>query len=246
VPFAHGLVNAVGLSNPGVDEMVRELAEFRQRCRTPLLASLFGQTPEDFAAVAERLLACGPDLLEVNVSCPNVSSEFGQPFAADAVLTGRITRMVKEKAGKVPVAVKLSLQCPSIGQVARACEDNGADAITAINSVGPGMLIDVGARRPVLANKVGGVSGPAILPMAVRAVWDIHRAVKIPIIGTGGVTTGEDALQMILAGATAVGIGTAVATRGLEVFTLLQHEVRDHLAARGVKDLTELRGAAHA
>jgi dihydroorotate dehydrogenase (NAD+) catalytic subunit len=246
LPFEHGLLNAVGLANPGVEEMAREIAEFQARSPIPVIASIFGRTEAEFGEAAARLLALvRPALLEINVSCPNVSSEFGQPFAADAAACARITSLVKARADGVPVAVKLSLMCPSIAQTAKACAAAGADAITAINSVGPGMLIDPHVRRPILANQVGGLSGGAILPLAVRAVWEIARAVPLPIIGTGGVTRPEDALQLILAGATAVGIGTGIYTCGLEVFGRINAFLTDWLAREGLRSLDALRGAAH-
>ncbi len=246
LPFEHGLLNAIGLANPGVDEMAGEIAEFQARSSIPVIASIFGRTEAEFGEAAARLLArVRPALLEVNVSCPNVGSEFGQPFAADAAASARITGLVKARAGHVPVAVKLSLMCPSIAQVAKACAAAGADAITAINSVGPGMLIDPHVRRPILANQVGGLSGAAILPLAVRAVWDIARTVPLPIIGTGGVARPEDALQLILAGATAVGIGTGVYTGGLEVFGRINSFLADWLDREGLRSLDALRGAAH-
>lgn len=246
LPFPHGLLNAVGLANPGLDEMAAEIAAFQARSPVPLIASIFAKDEAGFAEAAGRLLErVTPALLEVNVSCPNVASEFGQPFAADAAACARITTAVKGQARGIPVAVKLSLQCPSLAHVGRACQDAGADALTAINSVGPGMLIDIDVRRPILANRVGGLSGAAILPLAVRAVWDLFQAVSIPIIGTGGVTRPEDALQLILAGATAVGIGTGIYTGGLELFAATNAFLADRLAREGLPSLDALRGAAH-
>ncbi len=245
LPFSHGLLNAVGLANPGVSEMVKELVDFRKTCSRPLIASIFGATVGEFGDVAAVVAQAEPDMIEVNVSCPNVAAEFGRPFAADPKECGRIVRLVKERAGKIPVAMKLSAAAPSIAAVAKACEDNGADAITAINSVGPGMVIDVGVRRPVLSNKVGGVSGPGILPVAVRCVYEIFRAVRIPIIGGGGVIDSNGALQMILAGATAVGIGTGILERGLEIFGEIGRGIEAHLAENRIESVRKLIGAAH-
>jgi dihydroorotate dehydrogenase (NAD+) catalytic subunit len=245
LPVPHGLLNAVGLANPGVDEMVGELAAYRAACAVPVIASVFGRTVEEFPEVAARIAAARPAMIEVNVSCPNVAAEFGRPFAADPELVGQITRAVRARVPDIPLAIKISLQCASIAQIARACADHGADLITAINSVGPGMAIDPNARRPVLANRVGGLSGPAILPLAVRAIYDIAAAVNIPIIGTGGVETATDVIQMVLAGATAVGMGTAVYTRGLEVFATINHDLETFLAERQIACLADLRGAAH-
>jgi len=244
-PFEHGLINAVGLANPGVDEMCREIENFRKRAKVPVIASLFGKTIEEFGVAAEKILPASPDMIEVNVSCPNVASEFGQSFAADIKACGAITRVVKSKANKTPISIKLSLQCPSLALAARICEDNGADAVTAINSVGPGMLIDVNVGKPVLSNLVGGISGGCILPLAVKAVWEISQAVKIPVIGTGGVTKTEDAVQLFMAGATAVGIGTGIYSGGLKIFSEINAGLAEFLAEKGFNSLSQIRGLAH-
>lgn len=245
LPFGFGLLNAVGLANPGVDDMIEELRTFRLQSEVPVFASIFGKTVDEFPEVAARIAEAMPSMIEVNVSCPNVASEFGRPFAADPELVGQITRKVRERVTDIPISIKLSLQCLSLAEVAKACADNGADAITAINSVGPGMIIDPNVRRPVLANRMGGLSGPAILPLAVRAVWEIAEAVSLPIIGTGGVETAEDVIQMVLAGATAVGVGTAVYTRGLAAFSSINSDLHVFMQERGINSLSDLKGAAH-
>ncbi|MBI5543249.1 MAG: dihydroorotate dehydrogenase [Deltaproteobacteria bacterium] len=245
VAFDHGFLNAVGLSNPGWEAATETIREYRTRSKVPIIASVFGKTVEEYPLIAEKAAAAGPDLLEVNVSCPNVAAEFGAPFEADPKVLATVTESVKRVAGKVPVAMKLSANFGAIGRMAKVCEDHGADAITAINTVGPGMLIDLNVKRPVLANKVGGVSGPCILPIAVRSVWEIRKAVKIPIIGTGGVGSAEDALQMILAGATAVGIGSALAFDGLESLPQINAGLERYLAGQGLSSLDAIRGAAH-
>ena len=210
LPWRGGLLNAVGLSNPGVEAVIEELAEYKRTCGTPLFVSIFAGSAEEFGRLAGRIAEAKPDLIEVNVSCPNVESEFGIPFAADPTACAAATRAVKESAGSIPVSIKLSAQCASLARMAAACQRNGADAITAINTVGPGMAIDTGAGRPVLSNQVGGVSGMAILPIAVRAVYEIRRAVDLPIIGTGGVSCADGVLQLIMAGADAVGVGSGI------------------------------------
>ncbi len=246
LPFENGLLNAVGLSNPGADEMVREISQFKSRTNRPLFASIFGRTIDEFGQVAEKIVGLQPDLIEVNVSCPNVRSEFGRPFGDSPQDTAAITRLVKNIAGShIPVSMKLGPHGPGIGLMAKACEDNGADAITAINTVGPGMLIDIDVRKPILANKTGGVSGPAILPIAVKSVYEVYQAVKIPIIGTGGVTTAADAIQMILAGASLVGVGTAVYERGIEVFHELAAGIENYMTTYGFKTIEDFRGLAH-
>jgi dihydroorotate dehydrogenase (NAD+) catalytic subunit len=200
---------------------------------------------ENFARVAGRVVDAAPDLVEVNISCPNVHDEFGTPFAADASAAAEVTAAVKEAvAGRVPVLVKLSPNVSNIAEIARAVETAGADGIAAINTL-TGMVIDVHARRPILANRTGGLSGPAIRPLAVRCVYDIYRAVKLPIVGTGGVNSGSDALEMIMAGATAVGIGSAVYGEGPEAFGQIATELGELLEELGYASVEEARGAAH-
>lgn len=249
-----GLINAVGLSNPGVEAEVIELRKAQEqlrsqslaegRPRVPLIASVFADSVEHFSAVAERVCAGGPDLVEINISCPNVQTEFGRPFAADWRTAADVTRVVRSVVS-LPLIVKLSPNVPDIAEVARAVEDAGADAITAVNTLGPGMLIDIRSGAPVLANRVGGVSGPAIHPIAVRCVYDVCAAVHIPVIGLGGVTSGRDALEMVLAGATAVGVGAAIHYRGLDAFRLILCEMEDLMAECGYASLDEMRGLAH-
>ena len=245
LPWKGGMLNAVGLSNPGAAGAVAEFAEYKRTCSTPLIASIFADSPENFGKLARIMAGAKPDLIEVNVSCPNVESEFGTPFAADAAALADVTRAVQENAGGIPVAIKLSVQCASIAKMAEVCAANGADALTAINTVGPGMWIDTGVGRPVLANKVGGVSGMAILPIAVRAVYEIRQAVDLPVIGTGGISSADDALQMIMAGADAVGIGSAVYGGAVELFGEINRGLADWLKARDLDSLARVRGMAH-
>jgi dihydroorotate dehydrogenase (NAD+) catalytic subunit len=246
--WEHGLINAVGLANPGVEAEVEELARTRallKRSGSALIASVFAGTIENFAKVAARVADAGPDLIEVNISCPNVHDEFGTPFAADAGAAAEVTAAVQEAvAGRVPVLVKLSPNVADIGGVARAVEAAGADGISAINTL-TGMVIDVHARRPVLANRTGGLSGPAIRPLAVRCVYEIYEAVEVPILGMGGVSTGRDAVEMIMAGATAVGVGSAVYEGGPEVFSRIGGELAALATELGFRDIAEMRGAAH-
>ncbi len=240
-----GLLNAVGLSNPGAEAATREIREYRGRTSTPIVASIFGATIEEFREVAALAAGAAPDLVEANVSCPNVASEYGAPFESEPGSLAAVTRAVVEAAAPIPVAVKLSANYGAIGRAARTCAENGARAITAINTVGPGMVIDVGARRPVLANQVGGLSGPAILPLAVRAVFEVRRAVALPIIATGGVTDADGALQLLLAGATAVGIGSGVYYRGLEIFREINEGIEEYLRDEALGSLADVVGAAH-
>lgn len=242
-----GLINAVGLSNPGAEATVRELRGAREQLRrleVPLIASVFAESVSSFAAVAARVCAAQPDLLELNISCPNVETEFGQSFASDPLSAADVTRAVKAVV-TCPVIVKLSPNVEDIAAIARAVEEAGADAITAVNSLGPGMVIDIRSGAPILANRSGGISGPAVHPIAVRCVYDVCAAVGIPVIGVGGVTTGRDALEMVLAGATAVGIGSAVYYHGLGAFARVLDEMRALMEECGYSTLQEIRGQAH-
>lgn len=240
-----GLINAIGLTNPGVEEETRHLTASAQRLRplgVPLIASIFAPSVEAFAEVARKVSAALPDLIEVNISCPNVGDEFGTPFAGLPETAAAVTAAVKA-ATDIPISVKLAPNVPVIARIARAVVEAGADAITAVNTM-PGMVIDADAGRPVLANKMGGISGPALKPIALRCVAEIARAVKVPIIGTGGITTGRDAAEMIMAGASAVGIGSAAWFRGPEVFDAIVSELAEWMQAAGYSSIEEMRGIA--
>ncbi len=238
--FGDVIINAVGLSNPGVDEEVLEILRAVQEARVPVIASVFAETAEGFAKVAKKISRVRPAFIELNMSCPNVQVEMGRPFACDSSDAGSVVRMVKN-AVKTPVIAKLSPNVLDIVSIAKSVEEAGADAINAINTVGPGMVIDVEARKPVLANKVGGISGPAIRPIAVRCVWQISRAVDIPVIGTGGVMTGRDAIEMFMAGASAVGVGSALHYRGNDAFKLIRKEMEEFMKGNGYSKLEQLR-----
>jgi dihydroorotate dehydrogenase (NAD+) catalytic subunit len=209
----------------------------------PLIASIFAETVEGFAEVARRVSKAEPDFIEVNISCPNVAAEFGRPFAADPDSAAAVTRAVKG-ATYLPVVVKLSPNVTDIATIAQAVEAAGADAIAAINTVA-GMVIDVDCGQPILANRVGGLSGPAIRPIAVRCVYQIYQAVDIPIIGLGGVVDGRNAVEMIMAGATAVGVGSAVYYRGVDAFGEMAQEIASFMVEYGHKTLADFRGMAH-
>jgi dihydroorotate dehydrogenase (NAD+) catalytic subunit len=246
--WEHGLINAVGLANPGVDIEVRALRAALERLKplgVALIASVFADTVDNFARVAARLVEARPDLLEVNISCPNVHDEFVTPFAADPSAAAEVTAAVREVVGgQVPVLVKLSPNVADIAAVAWAVEAAGADGISAINTL-TGMVIDVHARCPILANRTGGLSGPAIRPLAVRCVYEIYEAVQIPIVGMGGVSTGRDAVEMIMAGAAAVGVGSAVYDEGPQAFGRIRDEMVALMAELDCDSLDALRGLAH-
>ncbi len=242
-----GLINAVGLPNPGAEQEAELLAEAKATLGplgVPLIASIFGGTPEEFAWVAGTVLRAQPDILELNISCPNVHDEFGEPFAASCAGAASVVRAVRPVC-HIPLFVKLAPNVPNIGHIAAEAVAAGADGITAINTM-PGMVIDVESGRPVLTNKSGGLSGPAIRPIAVRCIYEIAEAVPgVPIIGTGGVSTGRDAAELIMAGAAAVGVGTAVYVRGLEVFRQITGELAGFMTSHDYGDVQAMRGIAH-
>jgi dihydroorotate dehydrogenase (NAD+) catalytic subunit len=242
VEVTGGYLNAVGLPTTSLEESALELGEYRRICKTPIIASFYGTKIEEYVEVAKAIDGKA-DLLEANISCPNVQ-EFGHSFSASCESAAAVTKAIKSVA-KTPLLVKLSPNVPNIGEIARAVEKAGADGIVAVNTVGPGMAIDLRTRKPILANKTGGMSGPAIKPIMVRCVYDIHESVKIPIVATGGVMTGEDAAEAIMAGARAVGIGTGVEYRGIEVFGLVKKELAGFMKEEGFKEIGEMVGVAH-
>ncbi|MFH1218628.1 MAG: dihydroorotate dehydrogenase, partial [Candidatus Peregrinibacteria bacterium] len=200
----HYFMNAVGLSDAGIEKALGEtFPEYSEGGRgAPIIANIVAGSVSDFGELAGKIVSAEPDLVEVNISCPNVEDEFGKPFACDKGDASEVTRVVKKAVGdKVPILIKLSPNVSNIGEIAKACVASGADGFTVINSVGPGMAIDIDLRKPILANGVGGVTGPAIKPIAVKCVHDVFKATGKPIIGTGGVTCGEDAIEMMMAGA---------------------------------------------
>ncbi|MBN2518711.1 MAG: dihydroorotate dehydrogenase [Candidatus Altiarchaeota archaeon] len=239
-----GYLNAIGLSTPPLNETLEEIREYKKISKTPMIASFYATVAGDFSKVTEKIAAAGPDLLEVNISCPNVQDEFGTPFSCDPKKSAKIVKSIKKATG-IPLLVKLSPNVPSIAQIAKAVERAGADGITAINTVGPGMVIDLKTRAPVLANKRGGMSGPAIKPIMVRCVYDIFEVVDIPIVATGGIMTGEDAAEAIMAGARAVGIGTAIGQRGVDIFKKITKELDTFMNKEGYRNLDQMRGVAH-
>lgn len=201
-----GMMNAVGLQNPGIDVFCDRDIPFLRRYDTKIIVNVCGRSMEDYCEVVERLSGEDVDMLEINISCPNVK-EGGIAFGQNPKAAEEITKAVKKYA-KQPVIMKLSPNVTSIGEMAKAVEAGGADAVSLINTL-TGMKIDIHRKAFVLANKTGGVSGPAIHPIAVRMVYEASNAVKVPVIGMGGIASAEDAVEMILAGASAVSVGTA-------------------------------------
>ena len=240
--FADGtFLNAVGLPGQGIDSAMKDFQRL-DNLSVPVIGSIYGYRIEQFGEVAKKMSSLNPSMIEVDISCPHL--DYGKPYYADPKLTAEVTKIVKKNSGKIPVSIKLSPNVYDIKEIAHAAEKAGTDAITAINAV-TGMVIDVDARKPILANKIGGVSGPALKPIAVRCVYEIYETVKIPIIGTGGVTYGKDAIEMIMAGATAVGIGTGIYYRGIGIFKKVCNEMQQWMKKNKIKGLDEIRGIAH-
>ncbi|MHC4480640.1 MAG: dihydroorotate dehydrogenase [Planctomycetota bacterium] len=247
IAYEAGMLNAVGYSNPGVDESVREFEGIGD-LPIPVFASVIGREAEEFAEVAAGLMPCGFAAVEVPLSCPHTPGYGVMAGHSTPQATERITRAVRQATDK-PIFVKLSPNVPAIGELALAALEGGADGITAVNSMGPGMVINLETREPVLDFGVGGVSGPALRPVAVRCVYDVASALRkaevaAPVIGVGGVSCGRDALEMIMAGASAVGVGTAVYSRGIEVFGAIAEELRELCKRLAIASLGEVRGAA--
>ena len=201
-----GMINAIGLQNPGIDVFCERDIPFLKKYDTKIIVNVCGKTTEDYCAVVERLAEEDVDMLEINISCPNVK-EGGIAFGQDPKAVEAITKEVKKRA-KQPVIMKLSPNVTDITEMARAAEAGGADVLSLINTL-TGMKIDIHRRTFAVANKTGGMSGPAVKPVAVRMVYQVANAVKVPIIGMGGIATADDAMEFILAGATAVSVGTA-------------------------------------
>lgn len=238
----HWMMNAVGLPDAGLEKAKEEIALYSEKKPAPLIASIVAGKKDEFSKIAEEVDKLDVDILEVNISCPNVEDELGLPFACVAMDAKAVTEDVKKVAKNKPVIIKLSPNVTNIVEIANACAEGGADGFCLINTLGPGLAINLETRVPILANKVGGISGPAIKPLAVKKVSDVYQATKLPIIGTGGVTTGEDALEMMMAGATLVGIGSAVFYRGADVFRKVTQEMSDWCDKNGVSNVEELIG----
>lgn len=238
---ASGMLNSIGLQNPGVEAFVAEDLPFLRQTGTAVIVNIIGKTPEEYGAVARRLdHEPGISALEVNISCPNIK-EGGMVFGHDPRMAREVTRQVRE-ATTLPVWVKLSPNTHDLGAMARAAADGGADAVTAINTL-VGMAIDLTTRRPALGGVTGGLSGPAIKPVAVRAVWEVSQAVDIPVVGMGGISSAADVVEFLMAGACAVMVGTATFARPEAMETILE-ALPQVLASLGLSSVQEAVGAA--
>ena len=241
--MSSGMLNAVGLQNPGIDAVIaHEVPNIAKIFQGPVIANIGGFTLDEYAENCRKLEDVDQvAILEVNISCPNVHAG-GKNFGCDPKAAAEVTKAVKAATTK-PVFMKLTPNVTDIAEIARACEDAGADGVCLINTL-LGMRIDLKTKRPIIANRTGGVSGPAVFPVALRMVWDVYEAVKIPIIGCGGVSSAEDAAEMMLAGATAVEVGAANLVDPYACKTIIE-QLPDVCRKLGVDNISELTGGAH-
>lgn len=237
-----GLLNAVGIPSEGVEEFIRGTLKTMQSIKTAHVVSISGESVEDFGALANALNPCQSEItaLELNLSCPNLSSE-GKLFATDESLLRDVVATVRNNT-TLPIIAKLSPNVSDIARMAVIAQDAGADILALINTL-QGMAIDTKSRRPILGNVRGGLSGPAIKPVAVRMVWEAHDAVHIPIIGVGGISTADDAVEFMLAGATAVAVGTATFRNPMSMIEIIQG-ITDYLSEHGFRSVHDIVGAA--
>ncbi len=233
-----GILNAVGLQNPGVDAFISDDLPWLRQQNTVIIANIAGNTVEEYCRMAEKLSEADVDMIELNISCPNVKSggvQFGTSCESVGNITGEVRRFCKK-----PLIVKLSPNVTDIASIAQAAEASGADALSLINTL-TGMRIDINSRRPIIRNNTGGLSGAAVFPVAVRMVWQVSNAVKIPVIGMGGISTWEDAVEMLIAGATALQIGTVLFSDPYAPVKI-NDGINKFLEDNGIKSVTELTG----
>jgi dihydroorotate dehydrogenase (NAD+) catalytic subunit len=241
VEVAGGIINAIGLSNPGVENFRGELEKLDGR--VPGIASIYGANPQDFADIAVQIQDT-VDAVELNVSCPHAMGGCGAAIGQDPNLTAEIVKAIK-KAVEIPVIVKLTPNVTDIVEIAVYAEAAGCDALTMINSLGPGMKIDLETGKPILSNRFGGMSGPAVKPIALRCVFDVYEAVEVPIIGVGGIRDYRDVVEFLYAGARAVQVGTAVMYDGLDVFNKINKGLEKFMLQRGYSSIGEMIGKSH-
>ncbi|OGG22684.1 hypothetical protein A3B48_05185 [Candidatus Gottesmanbacteria bacterium RIFCSPLOWO2_01_FULL_40_10] len=242
-----GLLNSVGLRNPGIEQSLVQIKEFvnLNKDKSKIIVSLYSTKIKEFVSLARKVNLLKPDFIELNLSCPNTEDELGRSLGMEKGGAGKVVAAVKKITGKTPLLAKLSPNVTDIAEIAKSCEISGADGIVAINSAGPGMVIDIKKKKPVLGNREGGVTGPGIFPIAVRCIYDIYKAVKIPIIGMGGVTKWQDVVEIMMAGATLVGVGTAVYFKGMGIYDQFKKDLSEYLTENKIKNLSELVGIAH-
>ena len=237
-----GLLNAMGYSNPGIKDGLEEFSDWKMK--EPLIISIAGKEVNEFSKLAAAVSKIKCTAMEAVISCPHTPGYGLMSGQSDPESVSKTVKAIKKKT-KIPLIVKLSPSTPGEVAAAKAAEEAGADAINMGNTIGPGMRIDLERKKPLLGFSCGGLSGPAMKPIALRCVYDIYKEIDIPIIGTGGVTTGEDMIEYMMAGASAVGIGTAVHYRGMSSFRRISNEAGTWLEEHGYKNIKEIIGAAH-
>lgn len=233
-----GMLNSVGLQNPGVDYFIKEDIPFLRQFDTKIIVNVCGHTIDEYTNVVKKLNGKDVDMLELNISCPNVA-EGGMAFGTEPEMVEKVVSEVKKYADK-PLIVKLSPNVTDITTIAKAAENGGADALSLINTI-TGMKIDIYKRKTVLANKIGGMSGPAVKPVAVRMVYQVNKAVKLPVIGMGGISNGEDAIEFIMAGAMGVSVGTANFINPFATIEVIDG-IESYMKNYNVSDISEIRG----
>jgi len=237
-----GVINAVGLPNPGIEEFSKEIHRVKAVVSVPVVVSVFGFSAEEYASVARKAVGAGADGVELNVSCPHVK-DTGSEMGQDPKILSQVIRKVKVSVDK-PVLVKLSPNVTSMSDVAGSAVRAGADALTVMNTV-KAMAIDVETAMPVLANRVGGLSGAAVKPIALRNIYEVYEQVDVPIVGCGGIADWRDAVEFLLAGASAVQIGTAIANEGLGVFRAVTRGIGAYMKKKGLVSVSEIVGLSH-
>ena len=237
-----GIINAIGLSNPGVENFLEELKKV-DRENNVLIASIYGATPDEFSQLVGEIDDY-VDMIELNISCPHAMEGYGASIGQNCDLTHTIVSAAKNNS-KVPIIAKLTPNVTDIVEIAKSCEDADADALSLINTLGPGMKINIDVARPVLANKFGGMSGKAIKPIAISNVYSVFEAVDIPLIGVGGIYNYEDVVEFLFAGARAVQIGTAIMDEGVDVFSKINSDLKEFMIEKNYKSIKDMVGLAH-
>jgi len=243
ITFEAGMMNAVGYSNCGVEAAKQEFTNLK-KLEAPIIASIIGKDADEFAAMAEIFLPGDFAAVEAVLSCPHTPGYGTMAGQGSPEQTEKITKAIRAKT-KLPFFIKISPDSQPIAEVAKAAEAGGADGIVATNSMGPGMVIDIQTGQPILDFKVGGISGPALRPISIRCIYDIYKSVKIPIIGCGGITYGKDAVEMMMAGAQAIQIGTGIYYRGVDVFNKVSTEIEDFMQEKNYQSLDDFVGLTH-
>lgn len=237
-----GIINAIGLSNPGVANFKEELKKIERKDNV-IIASIYGATPSEFSKLVLEVQD-HVDMIELNISCPHAMEGYGASIGQDCNLSHKIVSASKNLA-EVPIIAKLTPNVTDVVEIAKTCEDAGADALSLINTLGPGMKINIDVARPVLSNRFGGMSGQAIKPIAISKVYSVYGNVGIPLIGVGGVYTFEDVVEFIFAGAKAVQIGTAIMDEGVDVFNKINFSLEKFMQDKGYSSIDDMVGLAH-